>query len=296
MVESKIVIRFDVDTKQEFEMILEAASFLEDLEIKGNIVTLVGSDMVGRTPFYRLLNKKIKRKNNIISSNFVLIPKSYLLRTLFSPYDFLKFKDTAKELLNYKHEIICHGLDHPRWSYDILNETEKINWIIKSRKNFKKLFNKYPDGFAPPCFVLKNDDLKTVSKYFRYVSTISKKQKIIIYEIKKKPVLFDIPVTIAGPFSYVLNKNIKGGALPLLDYLINKGVSEKSIVKYFERLPLKILDVYYFHLMYEFKHYKKLLKMVLKVLTKNRTPTSFSEILNDVKRKKYESISYRCTL
>jgi len=297
MGENKIIIRFDVDMKQEFDMILEAANFLEDLKIKGNIAMLVGYDMIGRTPFYKIFNRKIENRKNIFQhSNFKLIPKTYILRTIFLPYNFLNLKDEIKELLDYKHEILCHGLDHPRWSYDILNKKEKIEWIKESQKRFKKLFGKYSNGFAPPCFVFKTSDVKIIYRHFKYISSVSRDKKIIIYKSKGKTELIDIPVTIVGPDSYILDNSIKAGAVPLLDYLINKKVSEKSIIKYFKKIPVKKLDTYYFHLMYEFKYYNKLLKKVLLILTEKRTPAKFSEILKDIKGKKYESISYRRTL
>jgi len=296
MNENKIIIRFDVDMKQEFEFILDAANFLEDLGIKGNVSLIVGYDNLGRTPFYKILNRKIKNRNVFQHSNFNLIPKTYMLRTLFSPYNILNLKDRIKSLLKYKHEILCHGLEHPKWSYDILSETEKIKWIEKSQENFKKIFGRYSEGFAPPCFVFKKSDVKILQKRFKYISTISRNKKIIFYKIKDKVDLIDIPVTIAGPDSYILDNSIGCGAVPLLDYLLSKCVSERSIIKYFERIPISKIDTYYFHLIYEFKSYKRLLEKVLLILTEKRTPAKFSEILKDVRGKKYESISYRCTL
>jgi hypothetical protein len=274
MSERKIAIRFDVDMKQEFEMILDAASFLEDLGIRANIPIIVGKDMTGRTPFYKMISKGVKGRDVPQHSNFGILPKSYFLETLVSPLSIDIFKDQIRQLTKFKHEILCHGLDHPKWSYGVMNDEQKAEWFQDSQNQFKKLAGSEAMGFAPPCFVFKDSDADIASKHFKYVSTISRDKKIIFY----KNGLVDVPVTIAGPDSFTIG-SVKGGAVPLLDYLLSRNLSERSIVEHFKRLPLNTLDTYYFHLVYEFKYHRELLHKILLILTERRASKTFSEII-----------------
>ncbi len=92
-----------------------------------------------------------------------LLNKYNIKATFFVPAKLLeKFPDFFLNLENSGHEMALHGLEHER--FDNLSLIEKERRIKESVKIYKKIFNKYPDGFRAPQHSIDEETLRILEK------------------------------------------------------------------------------------------------------------------------------------
>lgn len=173
------------------------------------------------------------------------------LRMAFFPKDFVvSNKKILRRILEEGHELGLHGWKHRAWTRG-LDQINIKEYIIKSKNKYEKIFQQRPISFASPGFNTNDKVLEILEKEgIHFISDFEGNWIADYGKIK------NIPITILGE-----NK------MPIIEYLIGKGKTDKEIFDYIKKEILeKGLISFYIHGLFEARFKIDLLEEIFKFI------------------------------
>ena len=214
--------------------------------VKGSFYLSLG----GESNIFELLRYR-KKMESSAERSIRLWSLREKIRMAFFPRDFvLRNKNILKRIVEEEHELGIHGWKHRAWTRG-LNKINIDEHIKKAINKYKKLFDKNLISFSSPGFNVNKKVLESLEKEgINFISDFSDKK------IKNYGQIKNIPLTILGE-----NK------MPIIEYLVGKGRSDKEILKKFEEeIKGKELVSFYIHGLFEGRFKTELLDKIIKLL------------------------------
>ncbi len=201
--------------------------------------------------------KELKKSDKEIVNRY---SKIQMLRMLFFPRA-LGYKNCKilKQIKDAGHEVNPHCWSHLLWSKNF-DKMDIENQIKKMKESFVRCLNQEPTGFAPPTWKWNSRVIDFLKKAgFSYISTNNAK----FSKITKSNGITLIPLTY--------------DKTP--EEMLNEGMSEKEVIKYYKEKVIKKEFNIYFHADYEGIRGLKLTEEILKLINP-KTLKTYTEIVS----------------